>query len=113
MRSVPNGHDRDTDDTWAEDDVALQQQIDDLDAKTDDLRASITGVVTMQLQLVGKLDVLSTKLEAADKVTDLRLRNLEVARGTADLRAWVEKLAYALVGGGAYAAMVRLFQHTP
>lgn len=90
-----------------DDDVPITQQLRDLDLKVDDLRASITQVVVKQVETVGQVEVLSTKLEGFEERIEPRIHALEAERAREQWQAWAERLGFTIVGAGAL-ELVRL-----
>lgn len=82
-----------------------------------ELERAVHAVAVGQAQMLGKVDVLSTKLEARQESIERRVQGLEDAHALADTRQWVEKLLWAAVGalggGGAVATFLQSFRVHP
>lgn len=83
-----------------DDDVAITQQLRDLDGKVDDVRASVTQIVVKQAETVGQVAVLATKLEGFEDRIEPRILALETERRREQWQAWAERLAAAILGAG-------------
>jgi uncharacterized protein YfeS len=98
---------------------ALAQQDREVVAvERDDIRElerAVSQVAVGQAQIIGKVDVLGTKLETNLAAIELRVKKLEDDNAKADDRQWVEKLLWAAVGalggGGAVAGVLQSFHH--
>jgi uncharacterized protein YfeS len=82
-----------------------------------ELERAVSQVAVGQAQIIGKVDVLATKLEANHLAIETRVKKLEDINVEADTRQWVEKLLWAAVGalggGGAVAGFLQSFHRVP
>lgn len=79
-----------------------------------EIERAVNAVALRQEQTLGKVDVLTTKLDSTVAALEARVGALEAANVKADDRAWVEKLLWAAVGalggGGAVATVLQSFR---
>ena len=82
-----------------------------------ELERAVSQVAIGQAQMMGKVDVLTTKLEGHVTAIDGRVKKLEDAQNVEDTRQWVERLLFAalgaLGGGGAVAGFLQSFHGHP
>lgn len=86
-------------------DVAAQtvqhQMLRDLDQKVDDIRGSVASMSVSQAITAGDVKVLATKLDGFEEGVDRRIGALEAVKSRDEWQAWAERLAAAIIGGGA------------
>ena len=83
-----------------DDDVAITQQLRDLDKKADDIRASVASIAVAQATTAGDVKVLTARLEGFEERIEGRLLVLEAERTRAEWRSWAERLLAAAGGAG-------------
>lgn len=94
---------------WAtgDDEVAIQQQIEALTEKVDDVRGSVAAMAVSQEKTAGDVRVLSAKLDGFDDRIEPRLAALEVGRERDEWKAWAERL----LSGAGLAGLFELARH--
>lgn len=81
-----------------EDDVAVNQQIRDLDEKIDDIRSSMAGMAVAQATTAGDVKVLAATVKGFEERIEDRLEVLEQHRAVTEWQKWGERLAAAVIG---------------
>lgn len=81
--------------------VPLQEQIRDIAKIADDIRASVAHMAVQQAVTSGEVKVLATKLDGFEERIEPRIEALESGRARDEWRAWAERLAAFILGGGA------------
>jgi hypothetical protein len=81
-----------------DEDVAITQQLRDLDLKVDDIRSSVAQMAVVQATQSGETKVLTAKLEGFEERIEPRLEALESERKREQWQAWAERLGAAIVG---------------